>query len=398
MATWPPQQDRALKAVDRWFHHESETKKTFRLFGYAGTGKTTLARHFAEAIQGTVLFAAFTGKAAHVLQTKGCTGAMTIHQLIYSPSDRSANRAKELAQAIEEEGKKEEPNQAYIQRLKRELQAEKNDLSRPMFSLNMQSELKRAKLLIVDECSMVDERMGEDLESFGVPILVLGDPAQLPPVRGTGYFTQAEPDFLLTEVHRQAKDSPIIHLATTVREGNRLQTGTYGDSVVANGRPDPSVILRADQVLVGRNSTRRGSNNRVRELKGFSERGVYPLAGDRLVCLRNDHEEGLLNGQIWYAAEDSVEVDDEDVAIALLDGPVVNAHARIFRGQEVDFWGRKNAQEFDYGYALTVHKAQGSQWDEVVLFDESSAFRANRHQWLYTGITRAAERIKIVLL
>ena len=66
---------------------------------------------------------------------------------------------------------------------------------------------------------MVDEDLGRDLLSFGKPVLVLGDPAQLPPVKGGGFFTEAEPDVMLTEVHRQAADNPIIRAvhATSAR-------------------------------------------------------------------------------------------------------------------------------------------------------------------------------------
>ena len=69
---------------------------------------------------------------------------------------------------------------------------------------------------------MVDEELGRDLLSFGKPVLVLGDPAQLPPVKGGGFFTEAEPDIMLTEVHRQAADNPIIRMSMVVREGGRL--------------------------------------------------------------------------------------------------------------------------------------------------------------------------------
>src|SRR5262245_52552535 len=178
-----PQQDDALKAVSRWL--KAGRPQMFRLFGYAGTGKTTLARHFASHVDGQVQFAAFTGKAAQVLRSKGAVNARTIHSLIYRPRG-------EEAVADEVTGK--------------------TSMS-PMFSLNRQSPVARARLIIVDECSMVDEELGRDLMSFGTPILVLGDPGQLPPISGGGYFTDYEPDFLLTEIHRQARDNPIIRLA-----------------------------------------------------------------------------------------------------------------------------------------------------------------------------------------
>ena len=121
---------------------------------------------------------------------------------------------------------------------------------------------------------MVDEKLGRDLLSFGTPVLVLGDPGQLPPVKagegGGGYFTEAEPDVMLTEIHRQARDNPIIALAQTVREGGRPDYGRYGESrVIGRDDIDAEQVLAADQVLVGRNRTRQLYNRRIRALKGF---------------------------------------------------------------------------------------------------------------------------------
>ncbi|MEO8669294.1 MAG: AAA family ATPase, partial [Bauldia sp.] len=168
---WSPKQDDALRAVSSWL--KSGGTQVFRLFGYAGTGKTTLARHIAEDAGGDVCFAAFTGKAAHVMRRKGCTGAGTIHSLIYR------------MRGEDEDG--------------------------PTFVLNDDSAAGKAALIVIDECSMVDADIGRDLLSFGAPVLVLGDPAQLPPIAGGGFFTESEPDSMLTEVHRQAADDPIIH-------------------------------------------------------------------------------------------------------------------------------------------------------------------------------------------
>ena len=145
---------------------------------------------------------------------------------------------------------------------------------------------------------MVDEELGRDLLSFGKPVLVLGDPAQLPPVKGGGFFTEAEPDVMLTEVHRQARDNPIIRLSMAVREGGRLPLGRHGESkVVRRTDIDAAEVTRADQVLVGLNRTRRLYNARIRELLGF--RDPMPAAGEKLVCLRNDKTQGLLNGGTW---------------------------------------------------------------------------------------------------
>ena len=145
---------------------------------------------------------------------------------------------------------------------------------------------------------MVDAELGSDLLSFGVPLLVLGDPAQLPPIQGGGFFTEAEPDAMLTEVHRQAQDDPIVRLSMDVRAGEYLEPGRYGETeVVPKKELDPQRVLDADQVLVGRNATRRAYNMRMRERRGFE--GEMPSAGDKLVCLRNNRKKGLFNGGLW---------------------------------------------------------------------------------------------------
>jgi exodeoxyribonuclease-5 len=164
------------------------------------------------------------------------------------------------------------------------------------------------------------------------------------------------------------------------------------------------LVLDADQVLVGTNRTRRRYNRRLRELKGFT--ADYPQAGDKLVCLRNDPAKGLLNGSLWKvmtASRETVrpginllvspEEDDPDRGVAkikLLKAAFEDAEA------EIPWQQKRRFDDFDYGYALTVHKAQGSQWNDVVLFDESWAFKDTRERWLYTAITRAAERLTVV--
>ncbi|MBB4305393.1 exodeoxyribonuclease-5 [Rhodobium orientis] len=371
---WSAEQDAALKAVSRWL--KTPDRQIFRLFGYAGTGKTTLARHFAESVDGEVLFAAFTGKAAQVMRSRGAENARTLHSLIYRPRGEEASE-------------------------------ETGEVS-PLFSLSRNSPVAKASLVIVDECSMVDEELGRDLLSFGTPVLVLGDPGQLPPISGGGFFTEAEPDALLTEVHRQARDNPIIALAMDVRLGQTLDYGSYGDSaVIPRDDVETDKVLAADQVLVGLNRTRRRYNQRLRELKGFP--GSLPAAGDKLVCLRNNAQKGLLNGSLWQvthvAASKRKTLLGPSLAMVVKaedEGPYgpsvkVKVAQAAFEGEgEIPWTVRRKFDEFDYGYALTTHKAQGSQWDEVMLFDESFAFKEHRERWLYTAITRAAERITIV--
>ena len=361
---WTPQQEAALKSIATWLKRGEP--QLFRLFGYAGTGKTTLAKTIAVDADGDVAFAAFTGKAALVMRSRGCDGAATIHSLIYRP---------------------------------RETETEE-----PSFVLNEDSAVTKSSLVIVDECSMVDADLGRDLLSFGKPVLVLGDPAQLPPVKGGGFFTDGAPDVMLTEVHRQAADNPIIKMSMLVREGGRLALGAYGESqVIERGGIDSSMVTAADQLLVGLNRTRRSYNKRMRELFGRDD--VFPGPGDKLVCLRNDKTKGLLNGGIWFVKTLAKTrkkklalnvVPEEDLARKPLR---IGVLPEFFQGLEDGLSPkiRRDSDEFDYGYALTVHKAQGSQWNTVVLFDESFAFREHRNRWLYTGITRAAKQLTIVV-
>src|SRR6185437_6719998 len=126
----------------------------------------------------------------------------------------------------------------------------------PSFELWDSAPASKASLIVVDECSMVDAELARDLMSFRVPLLVLGDPAQLPPIAGGGFFTEAEPDAMLTEVHRQARDNPIVRMSMAVRAGDYLEPGRYGESeVVRKDDLDPERVVKADQVLVGRNAT-----------------------------------------------------------------------------------------------------------------------------------------------
>lgn len=370
--SWSPQQDAAIRAVGEWMAQRNR-KPVFRLFGYAGTGKTTLAKEFAKSVKGTVLYATFTGKAALQLRKKGCDDASTIHSLIYKVDVC-------------------------------------NVTGDAKFKLNKDSALASAALLIVDEVSMVDDDLAHDLLSFSVPILVLGDPAQLPPVKGDGYFINSAPDVMLTEVHRQAQDNPIIRMSMDIREGQKLERGQYGESLVA-AREDMGsdqlreLVLGADQLLCGLNRTRTSFNQRIRALKGLEgKRAVWhPTTGDRLICLRNNREKALFNGGLWDASivEDkfgrfdiqvhSLDEEREPVGVQVLD--------EFFNGTEktLDWRKRRDHHEFTFGWAITCHKSQGSQWDNVIVFDESGSFRESQRNWLYTAITRAAERVTVIV-
>lgn len=367
-----PVQSAAIDAVAGWFYYATAERPVFRIFGFAGTGKTTLARHFAEQVDGRVHYAAFTGKAAMVMRKNGCDGATTLHSTIYKVD-------------LDEE------------------------TGRVTFKKRPKFEFEGVKLFIIDECSMVDEDLGRDLLSFGVPVLVLGDPAQLPPVKGGGFFTNAEPDVMLTEIHRQAAENPILRAATAVREGRPIAHGDYGAlRIIDRGGVNADLVRNADQVLVGMNKTRTAYNERLRELAGYE--GKMPLPGDQLVALKNDSTLGIFNGGLWKVIamnrrpRGSLNDNCIHMAVKSLDfedaAPVdVRVREEFFlgRGHEVDWKELRGTQQFDFGYALTVHKSQGSQWANVCLFDESHTFGADRGRHLYTGITRASETLTIVM-
>lgn len=363
-----PQQEAAAKAVKAWLAEPEETRRPFfYLAGYAGSGKTTLARILAEDA-GFAVYAAFTGKAALVLESKGCKPASTIHSLIYKLIDESAD-------------------------------------GEPKFGLNTDPDapVRQADLIVIDEVSMVGPELGRDLLSFGRPVLVLGDPAQLPPVDGAGFFTAGEPDFMLTEIHRQAADNPIIHMSMIVREGGKLEIGAYGDSrVIRRDSLGARTALAADMILCGVNKTRRTKNAAMRKLLGHEGRFVV---GERVITLKNNRENGVLNGGLWSVEEiEYADSEETEMSIRSLDRPqapaldVVAHHAWLEgREREIDRDAARRITPLDYAYVLSVHKAQGSQWDNVLVIDESYIFKEDRARHLYTAITRAAERVTVAV-
>ena len=390
--TWGIQQAAALDAVSAWMKDGS--KLFFYLAGYAGTGKTTLAKHFAEGCEGRVVYGSFTGKAASVMRDKGCHDATTIHRLIYQSRSKGTLKLKELQAELAAETDTEKQTAIRFR-----IRTEVEKLKQPSFELNDDADIRDASLIIIDECSMVNAAMGKDLLSFNIPVLVLGDPAQLPPVMSAGFFTKQDPDFMLTEVHRQAKESGILKLATDIRMGVALEYCDLGDAqVIAKGDLDPEDVPGYDQVIVGRNKTRHATNKRIRELIGRTS--DYPQEGDRLVCLRNNHDLGLLNGEIYTVGSDARVFPDGTLQLFIEDGSApqsVEAWQAPFLGEKLEHYDSSgNTQEFDFGYVLTCHKAQGSGWPRVLVFDESRFFRADWMRWLYTAATRASEELTII--
>lgn len=398
---WSNDQDTAMRRIDEWLRQSDSPR--FSLGGYAGTGKTTLARHIAENHGGDVRFAAFTGKAASVLRSKGCPGATTIHKLIYQPKGSvGEDTIRELESLIEGEALKDEPDQTAMRAWRKDLEKAKADSS-AVFERKDDAEIVDADLVIIDESSMVDRRMGRDLESYGVPILYLGDPGQLPPVKGKAHLEPGQYDFVLENIHRQAADSAIIWLANEIRHGRSVGFGEYGDGLVRILRKadwDMETVVNADQVITGTNDSRKRITRAMRKFIGFEQ--VYPLANDKLICRKNDHEKGILNGVTCRALGEGfkrghvIRIPIEYDGRKLDPSPMCDAGwFQENYGERTYFPKAEGIAHFDYGYCITGHKSQGSQWNHVVVADDKmrASDRAQRRKWLYTVFTRAEERL-----
>lgn len=362
-----------------------EKKSQLRIGGYAGTGKTTLVAATVSALKERdkkirIAFCCFTGKAAYVLRTKLEAAGVaeeedyvgTIHGLIYEPVIVGGVVVKwRRRQAIE------------------------------------------ADLLIIDEASMVGEQIWKDLLQYKIPMIAVGDHGQLPPVGGKFNLMEG-PDHALVKIHRQAEGNPIIRLSQLAREDGAIPTGTW------NG-PAGELVMRRHSIsardlvpgikdientmfLCGRNATRQSVNAAVRERRGFE--GPKPLKGERVICLKNNRDIGIFNGMggtlqnLEPAGPDHYDakilMDDDTV----FDGYVIKdqfgAPATLREHKKIE--PRELKELFDWGYCLTVHKSQGSEMDNVVLFEErfSQSTDEDWRRWYYTGVTRARKRLLIV--
>jgi exodeoxyribonuclease-5 len=413
-------------------------KQVFRVFGYAGVGKTTITKHAInelglsmDSMQPDVRFAAFTGKASYVMRKHG-TPARTIHSLIYSVHEATEQEIEEAKKKLEQL-KVQAIGLSGIDRTLADAQivalaTDIKNMKKPRFGLNEASEVANTKLLVLDEVSMVGNDMAADILSFRKPVLVLGDPGQLPPIKGEGAFTQQKPDVMLTEIHRQAAESAIIRLATMARRGEQIPYGRHDDLVWKMTRRDvmPENLLNGGQVICGRNATRFELNNAMRRAAGFDPKCPYPSGPEeKVICLKNDGSRGLINGMF-------IEMSNPEEVI-LATGLVSDLQFKaVIKTEEGDFVGsaksngdprpqrvylghfmdhvvfdpdrndrdwkeKKGMIEATFGWSITCHKAQGSQWQNIIVWDDGlGRTRDDRARWLYTAITRAEEGLVIL--
>jgi len=398
------QQQHAKDLFLEWYNdaERRDRQPVFVLEGFAGTGKSFTTKAIVEDIaeEGDILYGAYTGKAALIMRRNGNGNARTLHSLIYKPILPS----KELAEKLDKDMliAVQEGDKTKIEEITEELK--KNQKVR--FELNEESELKDAVLLVLDECSMVNDEMLRDLLSFGVPILALGDSGQLPPIDGTGALFKGKPDVRLTEIRRQALDNPIIALSMKARNGIHIAGPIdMGKAKIVNKLTiSPDLVRSCDQIITGKNATRMDLNRRFRKMIGKTDR--YPEVGERIICKRNNSGYGILNGLQCEVMERLDEYDDfiEYMLLKEDGGPQIRVPVLkcmfdeyVVPGtlKELKWWDLKKAEQFDFGYAVTVHSAQGSQWRKVLFYDDGFFVwdKPMRNKWLYTGITRAAEEL-----
>jgi exodeoxyribonuclease-5 len=377
-----------LKQILHWLEFKTDKQQYLTVGGYAGTGKTTLIAVLRRLLDKKnpklkVAFAAFTGKAAQVLQTYLADfdllypqdSVSTIHSLIYSVVEN-------------------EQEQIVAWRKKDHLKLD---------------------LIIIDEASMLNREIWLDLLSYRIPILAVGDHGQLPPIRG--YFNlMKEPILRLESIHRQESSNPIIDISVLARTKGYIPVASYGKRVkklLKNSSETAdqveNYLQMADEetlIVCGYNNTRLRLNQYLRTLKGFETE--EPQAGDRVICLRNNHQKQIYNGMLGTVErikkidknffELSVNFDDHNF---VYEGLVLikqfnNRQTISYTGQDRQLL--KKADLFDFAYALTVHKAQGSQAKRVIVFEERFKQMSDEdwRRWLYTAVTRAEEELIII--
>lgn len=403
-----PKQLTAIDKAEQWLNEWNEDTFPFRLCGYAGTGKTTLLKELVNRLSLDYAAAAYTGKAALVMQRYNNMPATTIHSLIYKYVPVDKELCEELYSQI---------NDATDERERSRLQSELDAALQPHFEMNLESDLLGRDLVVLDECSMVNDEILADLRSFKKPIIALGDPGQLPPIDGTGALFATAPDVMLEEIHRQALDNPIIAASMRCRNGLPLAFRDNGGSdplsvLSTHDKRLDEMLLSHDQVLCGKNQTRRDLNEKMRRLLGkFHMIDPYPEKGDKIICTRNNRDKGLFNGQMSEVIERGEVLDNAIQYVILPEDAKEPIEIEIARADFDEYveagavkkakWWELKAERFDFGYAITVHKSQGSQWPSVLIYDDrmfawGARYRVQRAQWLYTGVTRAAERLTVL--
>ncbi|MGI9492220.1 MAG: ATP-dependent DNA helicase [Geminicoccaceae bacterium] len=405
-----PQQAQAISTIgnpENWLR----PNQFVILAGLAGTGKTSIAPHIIEAIGARrPLFCAPTNKAAKVLTSKGLP-AISLHKAMYfAPGELDPKVVRDLKKKIAEEMDPALKQDLEARLAKLEDQGFDRELA---WTINPEGPASEADLILVDEASMVGSTLGNDLMSFGKPVIAIGDPGQLPPVNDTPFFFSHEPDFLLTEIHRQARDNPIIRLAHDIREGKPLRPCTMGDRVIIAHKGEIDVPTDPEtmpQVITGTHRRRWSITKSMRTMMGFE--GDLPNAGEKLVVRKNSmaHDQ-LINGADArcikvergvhdYSLHAVIDVDGHAVSCIAWDGPFREHQLREPvrpKMKSPDWISSMDGERFDYGWAITCHVSQDSQWPYVLVYDKGRVFREDAARWRYTAVSRASEYLAVII-
>lgn len=383
-----PQQNVARKEGSKWY--KSATKQVFEISGPAGSGKTSIVY---EIIKETglkheeVLFMAYVGKATMALALKG-NFAKTIHSTIYDLVD---------IPKLDDEGKP--------------LMKNGRVLTTQTF-VKKQSLPSQIKLLVIDEGSMLDERIARDVLSFGLPVLVLGDLDQLPPVFGNPFFLR-NPDVILTQIMRQSENNPIIWLSQRAKKGLPIEYGKYGDMcyVIPHSEIDDNLLTNSDIIICGKNETRQNINSYYRQ-NIMGVKSNVPVFGDKIVCRQNnwklsiDDNIFLINGLIGYVQD--IYLDTYNGKSICIDFRPEFMEDKVFRKIPIDFeylgrsltdtsGKRSYYNRFQFARAITCHLSQGSQYSKVTVYREKLGSREYQRKWDYTAITRAVDGLVIAM-
>ena len=383
-------QEEGLKiAVERFKNHEPYTC----ISGYAGTGKSTLIKFISAALDippEKVSYVAYTGKAAQVLKQKGCPNPVTAHRLLYKAKPMPNGTYKFVPKVVED-----------------------------------------YSIIVVDEVSMLPKEMWQQLLSHRIHVLATGDPFQLPPIdKDSDNHVLDHPHIFLDEIMRQAYDSEIIRFSMWIREGKPInEFPASGQQVmfVKSNQIVTGMYEWADQILCATNAKRNAINKFMREIKGFGEE---PEVGDKIISLRNqwdflsnDFEDPapLTNGTIGVI-QNTMRRDITvpfwicDKKIPVLNTTMIDENGDKFDYIPIDYTslttgekfltGKQEYQmrksdkcgdppfEFSYAYGITCHKAQGSEWGKVMVYEERFPFDKTEHaRWAYTAATRASEKL-----
>lgn len=396
-----PDQVKASEAIIA--HIGGQTGQVLTMGGYAGAGKTTT---LAEAIRmagnrPNIAFCAFSGKAASVLKAKleRATALApgdyvgTIHGLIYKP--RHGNGGGGVLTDTDIETDKAPVDRKPI-----------TGVQDQKMAFDLVDDIDQ-KIIVVDEASMVNAEIFEDLKSFGRPIIAIGDHGQLPPVFGS-FNLMENPMIRLEKIHRQAEGDPIIEVSRLAREDGRIPIGVYGPGVEKIQKTGSlafaSRISRETMVLCGMNTTRVWWNNFLRTRHGFASND--PEIGERIICLKNNKDSEIYNGmtgtisgivakgQHWYKMQ--ALFDQGNIYDGWCYKHQFGSVKTAFNVPGMPAW--QVGDLFDWAWAMTVHKSQGSEANDVVVLEERMGMQSDDdwRRWLYTATTRSKKKLLVV--